>query len=81
MSYAIVIDGVVANLIRLHPMNASSFANAVSTNGLPVAIGDTYSDGKFYHEGVEVTLPIPSEPTDADDMQAALEMLEVRLNG
>ena len=81
MSYAIVIDGVVANIIRLHPMNAGSFANAVPTNGLPVAIGDTYADGKFYREGVEVALPIPSEPTDADDMQAALEMLEVRLNG
>ena len=81
MTYALVIDGVVQNTISLHPRNAKDFASAVSVGDLPVAIGDTYADGKFYREGVEVTLPIPFEPTDADDMQAALEMLEVRLNG
>lgn len=81
MTYALIIEGVVRNLIRLHPMNAGSFANAVPTDGLPVAIGDTYENGKFYREGVEITMPEPSEPTDSEDMQAALEMLEVRLNG
>ena len=55
MNYAVVIDGVVKNIIRLHPMNAGSFANAVQTNGLPVTIGDTYADGKFYRNGEEVT--------------------------
>lgn len=78
MSYAIVIDGVVTNLIRLHPLNAGSFANAVPTNGLPVAIGDTYAGGKFYHNGEEITL---YEPEGDEDMAAALAMLEVRMNG
>ena len=81
MTYALVIEGVVHNIIRLHPMNAGSFANTVPTDGLPVVIGDTYENGKFYREGVEIAIPEPSEPTDSEDMQAALEMLEVRLNG
>ena len=55
MNYAVVIDGVVKNIIRLHPMNAGSFANAVPTNGLPVTIGDTYAGGRFYRNGEEVT--------------------------
>ena len=78
MSYAIVIDGVVANIIRLHPMNADAFPNAVPTDGLPIAIGDTYVDGKFYRNGEEIK---PDEPDGDEDMAAALEMLEVRMNG
>lgn len=79
MTYAIVIDGVVVNTIRLHPMSAYSFENAVYTNGLPVAVGDTYVDGKFYRNGEE--LKPYEQPEGDDDMAAALEMLEVRMNG
>lgn len=78
MNYAVVVDGTVRNIIKLHPMNASSFANAVSTNGLPVAIGDTYAGGKFYRNGEEIN---PHEPEGDEDMAAALAMLEVRMNG
>lgn len=54
MNYALINDNTVVNIIWLHPMNASEFTAAVPTNGLPVAIGDTYTDGKFYHNGEEV---------------------------
>lgn len=54
MKYAIVVNGVVTNLIYMHPMNARDFPKAVPLRGAPVSIGDTYADGKFYREGVEV---------------------------
>lgn len=53
MNYALIDNGIVTNLIWLHPMNASEFS-AVPTNDLPVQIGDTYEAGKFYHNGKEV---------------------------
>ncbi len=55
MDYALIENKIVANIIYLHPMNADDFLNAVPINGLPVRIGDTYDDGKFYRDGVEVT--------------------------
>ena len=56
MDYALIEDGIVVNIIALHPMNASEFVNAVPMNDLQIAIGDTYVDGKFYRNGEEVTL-------------------------
>lgn len=55
MDYALIENGTVVNIIYLHPMNANDFSNAVATNGLPVQIGDTYTDGKYYRDGEEVT--------------------------
>ena len=54
MEYALIKDEIVINLIWLHPMNADEFPNAVSIEGLPVQIGDTYIDGIFYRDGEEV---------------------------
>jgi len=51
-TYAVIDNGVVTNLISLCNSNASEFPNAVCIDGRPVAIGDTYSGGAFYHEGV-----------------------------
>lgn len=80
MRFAFIIDGNVSNIISIHPMNADSFPNAVSVEDLPVTVGDSYVDGKFYRDGVEVTAP-PTADEDTEDMQNALSMLEVRLNG
>lgn len=76
MNYALIENGNVANIIWLHPMNASEFANAVTTNGLPIQLGDTYIDGKFYRDGEEITL-IPAEPTYTLDEAAELLTQEV----
>lgn len=56
MDYALIEDGVVVNLIYLHPMNIDEFPNAKPTNGLPVQMGDIFVDDKFYHNGKEVTV-------------------------
>lgn len=51
MRYALIENGIVANTVVLLPYNASDFPNAVSIEGLSVQIGDTYVDGRFYHDG------------------------------
>lgn len=56
MDYALIENGIVTNIIYLHPMNADEFQDAVSTDGLPIQIGDTYENGKFYRDGEEITL-------------------------
>lgn len=54
MNYALIENNIVINLIWLHPMNADEFPNAVLIDNLSVQIGDTYEDGKFYRDGVEI---------------------------
>lgn len=53
-NYALVENGVVTNIIWLAANNASEFPNAVVLGDLPVTMGDTYTDGKFYRNGKEV---------------------------
>lgn len=54
MNYALIENGLVTNLIWLHPGNAADFPNAVPLGDVPAAIGDTYADGAFYRDGVKV---------------------------
>lgn len=76
MNYALIKNETVTNIIWLHPMNASDFPSAVPTNDLPVQIGDTYRDGKFYHDGEEIA-PTPTEPTYTLDEAATILAQEV----
>lgn len=48
MIYAKIRENVVENLIELRRSNEDDFSACVSTQGLPVAIGDLYIDGVFY---------------------------------
>ena len=83
MNYALIRDGVVRNLIYLHPMNADEFLYAVPIDELPVQIGDTYTDGKFYRDGVEV-VPVnvlTEAQIAAIKDQAIAEIEEAVING
>ena len=53
-TYALITDNVVVNLISLSEGNAHEVPNAVDIGDYLVDIGDTYSDGVFYHDGSEV---------------------------
>lgn len=68
MNYAIVENGVVTNIIWLYP--TTPFENAVPYGDIPVQIGDTYSDGKFYRDGEQLLSPL-------EEAQIALEILGV----
>lgn len=77
MRYAIITDGVVTNVIVLYPGNAADFPDAVPCGDVPVAIGDTYDGQGFYREGALLLSPVEQARKDAEDMQAALELLGV----
>lgn len=77
MNYALIEDGVVANIIYLHPMNADEFPDAVEIGDVPVQIGDTYADGVFYRDGEKVLTTAEEMQAEMADMQAALNNLGV----
>ena len=80
MNYALVENGVVTNLISLHPMNADEFPDAVPTGDCPVVIGDTCTDGQFYRNGEQVKSHAELMAEEMADMQAALAELGVTVD-
>ena len=54
MNYALIENGIVANIIWLYPDNASDFPNAVPIGDVPVGIGDEYIDHVFYRNGERI---------------------------
>lgn len=79
MTYALIQDGVVVNMIWLNPANADDFPDAVPVNGIAAGIGDTYSDGIFYRNGVRLVQD--GAAAVIRDMQQALETVGVSVNG
>lgn len=80
MRYAVIEDGVVVNVIILYPGGAKSFPGAVPCGDVPVAIGDTWDGDHFYREAARVISPMEQARKDAEDMEAALELLGVGNN-
>lgn len=76
MNYALIKNGIVTNLIWLHPGNASDFPGAVPLGDVPAAIGDTYADGVFWRDGERV-LSLAEQLAAA---QAALAEITEALN-
>lgn len=81
---ALVSDGVVVNVLWCSD-KAAQTDTLIDPAGRPVGIGDTYSDGKFYRGGAEVLTPLEAAMAEIAalreekaDMQAALEILEVK---
>lgn len=72
MTYALIENGTVANLICLHPMNAADFPNAVPLGDIPAGIGDAYAQGAFYRDGQ------PVRP-EAQRLEAQTKALETAL--
>ena len=75
--YALVEDGIVTNIISLDSRNASDFPNAIKTADRPVAIGDTYTGGKFYRDSKEVLTPLEAAHLESETYKTALQTLGV----
>lgn len=75
MRYAWIENGVVTNTIVLNDRNAGDFPKAVKLGDRPVAIGDSYADGKFFRDGKEV-LTLAEE---AAQYAQALQLLGVEV--
>lgn len=54
MRYAKINDGVVVNILSLRKSQAHEFPDCVPLNDIPAGISDTYSDGLFYRNGIEI---------------------------
>lgn len=80
MNYALIENGVVTNIIWLYSGNAADFPTAVPCGDVPVAIGDTWDGQDFYRDWARVLSPVEQARKDAEDMQAALELLGVGNN-
>ena len=80
MNYAVIENGIVSNLIWLHPMNASEFPEGVSIGDIPVQIGDTYEDGVFYRDGEKVLTSAEVMRVEMADMREALAELGVTVD-
>lgn len=81
MQYAIIEEGIVENVMVLYPSNAADFPEAVFCGELPVMIGDTYDGERFYRNSEQVVVPQLRSSEEMEDMQAALEVLGVTVNG
>ena len=77
MNYALVENGVVTNIIWLYETNADEFPGAVKLGERQVEIGDTYEDGRFYRDGVEVLTAEEEAVQEAALYAEALETLGV----
>ena len=77
MRYALIESGIVTNVIALNDRNANDFPAAVKLGDRPVGIGDTYTDGKFYRDGVEVLTPMEQAQAEMTEYKAALHELGV----
>lgn len=53
-SYAMIKDDAVINVISIRRSQASEFPNCVELGDIPVMIGDTYLEGRFYRDGAEI---------------------------
>lgn len=73
MNYALIENGIVTNIIWLHDGNAGEFPSAIKLEDRRVEAGDTYEDGHFYRDGVEVLTPAE----EAAAYQAALAVLGI----
>ena len=77
MRYSLIDNGIVTNIIALNDRNANDFPSAVKLGDRPVAIGDTYTDGKFYRDGTEVLTPLEAAQVEIETYKSALTELGV----
>ena len=67
-----VIGGKVTNIIEMDKRNEQYFPSAIYTGDRPVGIGDTYTDGKFYRNGVEVVTELEEANNEVDSLTQQL---------
>lgn len=69
-------DGIVVN-IEWFSSETVETENLKNMEDRQVEIGDTYQDGKFYRDGMEVLTPLEAAVAELEDARAALEILGV----
>lgn len=75
---ALIENGVVANMLWCSDSEPETDI-LLDPADRPVAIGDTYSDGKFYRDGVEILTPLEEAQKKNAEYESALSEIEVAL--
>lgn len=75
---AAVTNGVVTNMLWCSDSEPET-GTLVNPADRPVAIGDTYSGGKFYRDGAEILTPLEEALKKNAEYEAALSEIETAL--
>ena len=75
---AFVENGIVSNILWCSDMEPET-DSLMETGDRPVAIGDSYENGKFYRNGEEVLTPLQEALKKNAEYEAALSEIEVAL--
>ena len=71
-----ITEGVVSNILW-YSDNTEQTDTLIDMKDRPVLVGDTYQNGKFCRDGMEVLTPLEAALAELEDARAALEMLGV----
>lgn len=74
MNYAKIKNGIIVNVISIRPSQAHEFPDCVLLSDIPAGIGDTYSDGAFYRDGVQIK-------SAAQELADTQQLLNIILGG
>ena len=75
---ALIENGTVANMLWCSDSEPET-ESLIYPADRPVAIGDTYSGGKFYRDGVEILTPLEEALKKNAEYEAALSEIEAAL--
>lgn len=77
-SMARIENGAVTNMLWC-PDTEPETETLINLADRPVAIGDTYSGGKFYRDGEEILTPLEEALKENAEYEAALSEIETAL--
>lgn len=77
-SMALIENGTVANMLWCSDSEPETDI-LINPADRPVAIGDTYSNGKFYRDGVEILTPLEESLKKNAEYESALTEIETAL--
>lgn len=68
---AVITEGVVTNVIWCSDYTPET-ATRKDPGDRPVGIGDTYADGKWYRDGVEILTPLEQAQKELAELQSQI---------
>lgn len=72
---AVIDNGVVANMIWCNDYKPET--DIVKDPGdRPIGIGDTYYDGKWYRNGIEILTPLEEAQKEIENLQNQIEDMD-----
>lgn len=77
-SMALIENGTVTNMLWCSDSKTET-DTIINPADRPVGIGDTYSNGKFYRDGVEILTPLEEALKKNTEYESALTEIETAL--